>query len=94
MLSPARWSVFSRCVAAAVGGYALATSLSTAIVALVASGFGAMARVDAVLVAMQLSFVVYAGAVMWAFAARSARGAWLGLALPSLLSALVAWALL
>lgn len=81
-------------MAAAVGGYALATSLSTAIVALVASGFGAMARVDAVLVAMQLSFVVYAGAVMWAFAARSARGAWLGLALPSLLSALVAWALL
>ena len=81
-------------MAAALGGYALATTLSTAIVALVASGFGAMARVDAVLVAMQLSFVVYAGAVMWAFAARSARGAWLGLAVPSFLGALVAWVLL
>lgn len=83
-------------MAAVVGGYVLATTLSTAIVALVASGFGfgAMARVDAVLVAMQMSFVVYTGAVMWAFAARSARGAWLGLALPSLLSALAAWVLL
>ncbi|WP_219212109.1 DUF3649 domain-containing protein [Variovorax boronicumulans] len=90
----ARWGVLSRCLAAAVGGYALATTLSTAIVALVESGFGAMARVDAVLVAMQLSFVVYTGAVMWAFAARSARSAWLGLALPTLLSALLAWALL
>lgn len=89
-----RWGVFSRCVAAAVGGYALANTLSAALVAVVAAGFGAMARVDAVLVAMQLSFVVYAGAVMWAFAAPSARSAWLGLGLPALLSAGVAWALL
>ncbi|WP_409171290.1 DUF3649 domain-containing protein [Variovorax sp. H27-G14] len=89
-----RWGVLSRCVAAAVGGYALATTLSAAIAALVAAGLGAMARADAVLVAMQLSFVVYVGAVMWAFAARSAARAWLGLGLPALLSALVARALL
>lgn len=81
-------------MAAVVGGYALATTLSTAIVALVESGFGAMPRADAVLVAMPLSFVVYTGAVMWAFAARSAASAWLWLGLPTLLSALVAWTLL
>ncbi len=53
-----------------------------------------MARSDAVLVAMPLSFVVYTGAVMWAFAARSACAAWLGLGPPALLAGLVAWALL
>jgi hypothetical protein len=81
-------------VAAAVGGYALATTLSVAIVAVVSAGPGTMARADSVLVAMQLSFAVYVGAVMWAFAARSAACAWLGLGLPALLSALVARVLL
>ncbi len=81
-------------MAAALGGYALATTLSTAVASVVAAGLGTMARADAVLVAMQLNFVVHVGAVMWAFAARSAAWAWLGLGLPALLSALVAWALL
>ncbi len=87
----ARWNVLSRCVAAVLGGYALASTLP---VAIVAAGFDGMARSDAVLVAMPLSFVVYAGAVMWAFAARSACAAWAGLGLPALLAGLVAWALL
>ena len=86
--------MFSRCVAAVLGGYALASTLPVAIVAIVAVGFNGMARSDAVLLAMQLSFVVYTGAVMWAFAARSARAAWVGLGLPALLAGLVAWALL
>ena len=90
----ARWNVFSRCVAAVLGGYALASTLPVAIVAIFAVGFNGMARSDAVLLAMQLSFVVYTGAVMWAFAARSARAAWVGLGLPALLAGLVAWALL
>lgn len=87
----ARWNVFSRCVAAVLGGYTLANALSVAIVAI---GFNGLARSDAVLLAMQLSFVVYACAVMWAFAARSACAAWVGLGLPALLAGLVAWALL
>jgi hypothetical protein len=87
----ARWNVLSRCMAAVLGGYALANALSVAIVAI---GFNGMARSDAVLLAMQLSFVVYTGAVMWAFAARSARAAWVGLGLPALLAGLLAWALL
>lgn len=78
-------------MAAVLGGYALANALSVAIVAI---GFNGMARSDAVLLAMQLSFVVYTGAVMWAFAARSARAAWVGLGLPALLAGLLAWALL
>lgn len=81
-------------MAAVLGGYALANALPVAIVPIVALGFGAVARSDAVLIAMQLSFVVYTGAVMWVFAARSARAAWVGLGLLVLVAGLVAWALL
>ncbi len=77
-------------MAAVLGGYALANALPIAIVAV---GFEGMARSDAVLVAMQLSFIVYTAAVMWAFAARSAWSAWVGLGLPALLASLAAWAL-
>jgi len=48
-----------------------------------------------VLAGMQASFLVYAGAVIWVFAARSARRAWLGLAvvaLPLLAMACKVWA--
>lgn len=90
-MTSAHPNVLSRCLAAVLGGYALATTLP---VAIVAACFGTVARFDAVLIAMQLSFVVYTGAVMWAFAAGSARSAWTGLGLPVLLASLAAWALL
>lgn len=80
----ARWRLASRCVAAALGGYALASTLPVALVALAAPA--TLARADAALVALQLSFVVYTGAVVWAFAARSAALAWTGLVLATLLS--------
>ena len=86
--------MLSRCLAAVLGGYALANTLPVAIVAIFAVGLGGMARSDAVLVAMLLSFVVYTVAVMWAFAAGTARSAWLGLGLPALWAGLVAWMLL
>lgn len=83
----ARWRLASRCVAAALGGYALASTLPVALVALVALVAPAtLARADAALVALQLSFVVYTGAVVWAFAARSAALAWAALVLATLLS--------
>lgn len=88
-MNGARWRLASRCLAAALGGYALANTLPVALVAP-----SSLARVDAALVALQLSFVVYTGAVVWAFAARSAVLAWAGLALAALLSSGVAWALL
>ncbi|MEJ5150707.1 DUF3649 domain-containing protein [Comamonas sp. MYb396] len=82
------WTVASRLLAGSLGGYALAQLLP---VALVASLAPALPRADAVLVAMQLSFVVYAAALMAAFAARSAGRAWAGMLLAGLGSALVAW---
>ncbi|MEF9962835.1 MAG: DUF3649 domain-containing protein [Comamonas sp.] len=81
-------AVASRLLAGSLGGYALAQLLP---VALVASLAPALPRADAVLVAMQLSFVVYALALMAAFAARSARRAWAGMLLASLGSAAIDW---
>lgn len=82
-------ALLSRSVAALFGGYALAALTSVAALAL------PMDAVDAVLTGMQASFLVYAGAVVWVFAARSARRAWLGLAVaavPLLVAASRAWA--
>jgi len=86
---PGARDIASRVLAAAVGGYFLASVLPVPLVAL-----WPMARVDAVLAAMAASFVVYTAAVMWAFAARSASVAWVGLAIALALSALAAWAML
>ena len=49
---------------------------------------------EAVTTGMLLSFLVYAGVVIWVFAARSATRAWAGLllaALPLLLAAVRVW---
>lgn len=66
-------AVISRILAAVVGGYALAALTSVAALAL------PLSRVEAVLTGTQLSFLVYAAAVVWVFAARSAWRAWGGL---------------
>ena len=63
----------SRIVAAVLGGYALAALTSVATLAL------PMERGEAVLTGMMLSFIVYAIAVIWVFAASSALRAWAGL---------------
>ncbi len=84
----ARGPLLSRIVAALFGGYALAALTSVATLAL------PMDAVEAVLLGMQASFGVYAGAVVWVFAARSARRAWLGLAVaavPLLIAACLVW---
>lgn len=86
-----RWRqgpLLSRIVAALFGGYALAALFSVATVALPGS------RPDAVLTGMLLSFLVYAGAVIWVFAVRSATRAWVGLfvaAVPLLAASLSVW---
>lgn len=74
----ARGALLSRIAAALFGGYALAALTSVAALAL------PLGTVEAVLAGMQASFGVYAGAVVWVFAARSARRAWQGLALAAL----------
>jgi len=78
----------SRIVAALFGGYALAALGSVAALAL------PMSKPQAVLTGMLASFAIYAAAVIWVFAARSALRAWAGLlmaAVPLLLAAWSVW---
>jgi hypothetical protein len=65
--------LISRIVAALFGGYALAALGSVAVLAL------PMSKPQAVLTGMLASFAIYAGAVIWVFAVRSALKAWAGL---------------
>lgn len=78
----------SRIVAAVLGGYALAALASVAVLAL------PVRPPQAVIAGMLVSFALYAGAVVWVFAVRSARRAWAGLlvaALPLLAAAWHVW---
>ncbi|HEY9094354.1 MAG TPA: DUF3649 domain-containing protein [Hydrogenophaga sp.] len=78
-------SLASRIAAAVFGGYALGALASVAALAL------PLSRVEAVLTGMQLSFLVYAFVVIWAFAVRSARRAWVGLLVGALPLLWAAW---
>ena len=80
------WDVVARSLAGGVGGYGLAQVLPVALVA----PWG-LPRADAALIALQLSFAVYAGAMLWAFAARSTGRAWAGIALLALVAGAAAW---
>lgn len=75
----------ARIAAALFGGYALAALASMATLAL------PVPRADGVLWGMLASFIVYACAVLWVFAVRSARRAWAGLVLAALPLLLAAW---
>lgn len=81
-----RLAVASRAIAAIGGGYAL-----SALAAVAMALYLPLHRAEAVITGTLASFVLYTGAVMWAFAARSAWGAWGGLAIPSLLLAGGLW---
>jgi hypothetical protein len=83
-----RLGVASRVAAAAFGGYALANA-----VAIFVSRVLPMPRAEAVLAMTLASFAVYTAAIVFAFAARSARAAWLGLLAPSALLAASTWML-
>lgn len=79
MVSPAAVDVASRAAAAALGGYALANA---------AAALGAvvlpLTRAEAVTWATMFAFMIYLAAIVWAFAARDAWRAWLGLGAPAL----------
>ncbi|OBV40038.1 hypothetical protein [Janthinobacterium psychrotolerans] len=87
-----RWRIASRVLAAALGGYGLSALLSSAL-ALLLPRISSASRADAVLVASLLSFVVYTVVVLWVFHARSARRAWVALALWAFVCTLVIWLL-
>ncbi|MGE0798964.1 MAG: DUF3649 domain-containing protein [Lautropia sp.] len=78
-------ALLSRIVAALLGGYALAALASVAALAL------PLTKPQAVLTGMQASFLIYAAAVIWVFAARSAGRAWAGLAIVAVPLMLAAW---
>jgi hypothetical protein len=69
--------ILSRATAAIGGGYTVAAA-AAAVMALYLPGSRANAAVTGTL----LSFVIYAVAVMWVFAARTATRAWIGLVVP------------
>lgn len=81
-----RLAVASRTLAALGGGYALAAFFSTTVALLVRTPPEEAAYLGAV-----PSFLVFAGAVVWSFAARTATRAWLGIALPALALAALTW---
>ena len=81
-----RLAVLSRFVAAALGGYALATTLP-----ILLSHVMPLAKAQAVQVGVLLSFPIYVGAVLWAFATRSAARAWGGLVIPAVICAVLWW---
>jgi Protein of unknown function (DUF3649) len=75
----------SRIIAALVGGYALAALFSVAVLAL------PLSKPQAVLTGMLASFAIYAGAVIWVFAVRSALKAWAGLLIVAVPLLPLAW---
>ena len=77
--------LISRILAALFGGYAVAALASVAVLALPAD------RTQAAISGTLLSFAVYAGAVIWVFAVRSATRAWVGLLLAAIPLLLAAW---
>jgi hypothetical protein len=83
-------SICQRILAAVWGGYALATLSS-----IVLAGLLPVARADAVLAASLLSFAIYTGTILWAFAARTVLRAWVGILVPvailSVLAYLIVW---
>lgn len=74
----------SRIIAAILGGYVLAALFSVAALAL------PLPRSEAWLTGMLGSFLIYAMAVIWVFAVRSAWRAWAGLLIGA--AALLPWA--
>ena len=81
-----RLGVLSRAVAAIAGGYVLAAACSASFALALP-----MARSQAVLTGMLASILVYAGAALWAFAARSAATAWAGIAIPAVAMLGIVW---
>ncbi len=69
--------IFSRVLAALVGGYLLAN-----VAAILLSYWLPGSRADTVMTATFASFFIFTGAVLWVFSARAVWKAWLGLLVP------------
>jgi hypothetical protein len=78
----------SRVAAAVAGGYALAAATAIFLASVLPAS-----RAEGVIAGMQLSFVVYTAAVVWAFSPISLARAWAGLLLPAAVLAGLGWAM-
>lgn len=79
-----RRAVAARVLVAILLGYALANAVGILLAHILP-----MPRSDAVMTGLLVSFAVYAAAVLWVFSVRSLHTAWIGLALPTLILAVV-----
>ena len=85
-----RWSVASRAIAAAAGGYAVVTLLHLATTVVLPG-----ADYKTLLFTSQTGYLYYTGIIIWCFAVRTATRAWVGLAAVALpLLAIDVWYLL
>ncbi|GAA7755658.1 DUF3649 domain-containing protein [Cupriavidus metallidurans] len=87
-----RMAIGSRVIAAVVGGYAVA-ALCTGCLSLALVRWTDVARSEAVMTATLMSFLWFALAVIWVFAASTAWRAWIGLCVPGVLMA-AGWSIL
>lgn len=78
----------SRTAAAVLGGYALANAASALGAAVLPLG-----RAEAVTWATMAAFPIYLAAIVWAFAARRGRQAWLGIGIPTVICLAAAMAI-
>ena len=78
-----RLGVAARAAAAILGGYGIAALFAAVLALCLPAAFG-MARREAAMTGTLVSFIVFALAVMWVFAARTAWRAWGGLAVLAL----------
>jgi membrane protein CcdC involved in cytochrome C biogenesis len=88
-----RWQVASRVAAAMLGSFAFASAFGILLAALLMRS-GAMVRPAAVQTATLAAFLVWCGAVMWAFQTRSHTRVWLQQMAPALAMGVLAWWLL
>jgi hypothetical protein len=85
---PAGLLLPGRVLAAVLGGYALAAAVAVFLAAVLPAG-----RAEAAIGGMQLGFVAYPAAVIWAFSPVSLLRAWVGLLLPAVALGGLGWAL-
>lgn len=81
---PSKMDLLIRGMLALFAGYGVAAIAQAALARTLP-----MARIDATMTATMLSFAIYAGAVVWAFAAHSARRAGIGLLIAGVAAAAV-----
>jgi hypothetical protein len=87
-----RWQVASRTAAVVIGAFALASAVAI-LLAVLLTRSGLAARGPAVHGATLAGFVLWGGAVMWAFHTRSVARTWLNLLVPAALCGALAWAI-